>query len=122
MHTMKQIFALTSAVLAVEFTNKYSVENIIDILTLVGHKTDVTFDKFEETYKLTGQWFNVVEAYDIIMDISQANIVENIHQRSDWKLSRNFLHHLNQCLRPSPGSFWCPTRIGLRTGPISYFH
>ena len=25
-------------------------------------------------------------------------------------------------LRSSPGSIWCPARIGLGTSPISYFH
>ena len=83
---MKQIFALTSAMLAVEFTNQYSGENLIETLSFVEQKTGVTFDKIEEAYKVTGHWLNVLEAYDILLNVLLTKDVENIHEDPDLNL------------------------------------
>ena len=84
---MKQIFALTSAMLAVEFTDQYSEHNLLETLSLVGQKTGVKFDKVEETYKLTGQWLNVLEAYDVLLNILLTEDVANMQEDFGWNMS-----------------------------------
>lgn len=75
---MKQIFALTSAMLSVEFTNQYSGKNLIETLGFVEQRTGVTFDKIEETFRVTGQWPNLLEAYDILLNVLLTKDVEII--------------------------------------------
>ena len=80
---MKQIFALTSALLAAEFTDQYSEDHLFQTLCMVRQKTGVKFDKDQSTYKLTGQWLNVLEAYDILLDFLLTEDISKIKRGSE---------------------------------------
>lgn len=84
---MKQIFALTSALLAADFTDQYSDNHLFQTLCMVGQRTGVKFDKEQSTYKLTGQWLNVLEAYDILLDFLLTEGITKIKRDSESDVS-----------------------------------
>ena len=85
---MKQIFALTTAMLSSEFSEQYSEDHLFETLCVVRQKTGIEFHKEKIAYQLTGQWLCVLEAYDILLEFLLPENVANIQTEEDF-LSEN---------------------------------